>query len=82
MQKLLTTKTVSLTDLRNPMKVIKEAGPNPVAILNRNTVVGYFVPEEATAINSYTYLSEEAFDRLLTEHWKTLEPVLAYLKDK
>ena len=82
MQKLLTTKTVSLTDLRNPMKVIKEAGSSPVAILNRNKVVGYFVPEEATSINSYTYLSEEAFNRLLADNWKTLEPVLAYLKDK
>ena len=82
MQKLLTTKTVSLTDLRNPMKVIKEAGRHPVAIFNRNKVVGYFVPEEATAINSYTYLAEEAFNQLLAENWKTLEPVLAYLKDK
>jgi len=82
MQKLLTTKTASLTDLRNPMKVIKEAGHSPVAILNRDKVIGYFVPEEATAINSYTYLSEEAFNRLVAENWKTLEPVLAYLKDK
>ncbi len=82
MQKLFTKNTASLTDLRNPMKVIKEAGNQPVAILNRNKVLGYFVPTEATAINSYTYLSKEAFDQLLKENWKTLEPVLEYLKDK
>lgn len=82
MQKLLTKNTVSLTDLRNPMKVIKEAGNQPVAILNRNKLLGYFVPQEATTINSYTYLSKEAFDQLLKENWGTLEPVLAYLKDK
>ena len=82
MQKLLTNKTASLTDLRNPMKVIKEAGKKPIAILNRDKVIGYFVPEEATAINSYTYLSPEAFNELVAENWHTLEPVLAYLKDK
>ena len=82
MQKLLTKNTASLTDLRNPMKVITEAGHQPVAILNRNKVIGYFVPEEATAINSYTYLSSESFNQLLAENWKTLEPVLAYLQDK
>ena len=82
MQKLLTTKTVSLTDLRNPMKVIKEAGRHPVAIFNRNKVVGYFVPEEATGVNSYTYLSEKAVDRLLMANRKKLDPTLAYLKDK
>ena len=82
MQKLFTKNTASLTDLRNPMKVIKEAGNHPVAILNRNKVLGYFVPTEATAINSYTYLSEKAAHKLLTENRKRLDPVLAYLKDK
>jgi hypothetical protein len=33
---LLTTKTASLTELRDPKKVIEKAGDKPVAILNRS----------------------------------------------
>jgi hypothetical protein len=47
MQNLLTNKTASLTELRNPKKVIKQAGGKPVAILNRDGLVGYFVRASA-----------------------------------
>ena len=47
MEHLLTHKTVSLTELRDPAKVLEKAGSTPVAVLNRNKVVGYFVPQAA-----------------------------------
>ena len=43
METLLTNKTISVTELREPRKVIDKAGSQPVAILNRSNVVGYFV---------------------------------------
>ena len=80
-QKIKATKTASLTDLRDPMKVIKAAGNEPVAIMNRNTVIGYFVPEARTEI-THSYLEREEFDRLLPEVLEKAKPVLDYLKDK
>ena len=44
METLLTNKTVSVTELREPRKVIDKAGSQPVAVLNRSNVVRYFVP--------------------------------------
>ena len=43
MENLLTSLTASLTELREPNKVIAKAGNKPVAILNRNEAIGYFV---------------------------------------
>ena len=44
---MLTNKTISVTELREPRKVIDKAGSQPVAVLNRSNVVGYFVPASA-----------------------------------
>lgn len=80
-QKILAKKTASLTDLRDPMKVIEAAGDEPIAIMNRNTVIGYFVPEVKTAV-SYSYVSEEEFTKVLPGVMERAQPVLDYLKDK
>lgn len=80
-QKIKATKTASLTDLRDPMKVIEAAGNDTVAIMNRNKVIGYFVPESRTNV-SYSYLEKEEFQKLLPEVLKKAKPVLEYLKDK
>ena len=53
MQNLLTNKTASLTELRNPKKVIKQAGGKPVAIMNRDRLEGYFVPASAVEIMNF-----------------------------
>ena len=47
MEHLLTNLTASLTELREPSKVLARAGNRPVAILNRNEAIGYFVPKSA-----------------------------------
>lgn len=80
-QKIKATKTASLTDLRNPMKVIEAAGNSPVAIMNRNKILGYFIPESQTHTD-FSYVSKEVFDEKLPEVLKKSQPVLDYLKDK
>lgn len=82
MQTILAHKTASMTDLREPAKVLKMAEDSPVALLNRNTVVGYFVPASAVeAIEAETVSVEDAL-RVFDARRPTIEPVLDYLKDK
>lgn len=81
LQRIKATKTASLTDLRDPMKVIEAAGDEPVAIMNRNKVVGYFVPESRVADN-FSYLPQEEFEKVLPEVLAEEKDVLDYLKDK
>ncbi len=80
-QKIKATKTASLTDLRDPMKVIEAAGDEPIAIMNRNKVVGYFVPESC-ARNDFSSVSQDEFNTLLPEVLEEEKEVLDYLKDK
>lgn len=80
-QRIKANKTASLTDLRDPMKVIEAAGNEPVAIMNRNQVVGYFVPEATTNVQ-YSYVTQEEFEKILPEVLEKAAPVLDYLKDK
>lgn len=47
MEYLLTKLVASIGELRQPNKLIAQAGNQPVAILKRNAVIGYFVPKGA-----------------------------------
>ena len=82
MQKILATKTASLTDLRDPMKVIESAGDSPIAIMNRNKVLGYFVPESRVSKVAYRYATKEEVAEAITAIKEKTQPVLEYLKDK
>lgn len=45
MQKILTNFTVSMSDLKkNPAAVLRQAGDDPVAVLNHNKPAFYMVP--------------------------------------
>ena len=82
MENLLTNKTASLTELRDPKKVIENAGDQPVAILNRNQLEGYFVPASAVEKIAFTPSeSGQALAALKRRHTK-LKGTLDYLKDK
>ena len=81
MEKLLTNKTVSLTEFRDPAKVFEQAGDAPVAILNRNTLVGYFVPKAAVQPEFEMASRVELLEALDTTG-ETDQPVLDYLRDK
>ena len=79
---MLTNKTISVTELREPRKVIDKAGSQPVAVLNRSSVVGYFVP--ASAVEKLDF-SASATDEVMAVIDALDSKALAvndYLKDK
>lgn len=82
MENLLTNKTASLTELRDPKKVIENAGDQPVAILNRNQLEGYFVPASAVGKIEFSPAVAGHTAAMLKERRAKLEGVLDYLKDK
>jgi len=82
MEKLLTTLTASLTELREPNKVIAKAGNQPVAIMNRNEAIGYFVPKGALKDISIEPASKEQVDQFLNNKLGNIAHVMDYLKDK
>ncbi len=82
MQNLLTNRTVSLTELRDPRKVISEAGGQPVAILNRNKVEGYFVPASAVDKLTFEAASRGEVEGAIAQRKRYLDPTVDYLKDK
>jgi hypothetical protein len=82
MKTLLTKKSISITELRQPAKVLKCTGTTPVAILNRNTVVAYLVPADAVNLNPSTKATDVDVKATLARRRKTIAPVLKYLADK
>ena len=82
MESLLTKLTASLTELREPNKVIAKAGNQPVAILNRNEAIGYFVPKSAVESIEIVAASNDQVKAFLEEKLPKIDHVLDYLKDK
>ena len=82
MEILLTSLTASLTELREPNKVIAKAGNQPVAILNRNEAIGYFVPKSAVADIELVEASNHQIADFLDKKMPKIAHVLDYLKDK
>ena len=82
MQNLLTNKTASLTELRNPKKVITKAGGKPVAILNRDQLEGYFVPACAVSVLHFESTKSGEAAEKFNDRKQQLSETLNYLKDK
>ncbi len=82
MQAILARKTVSMTELREPAKVIAQAGNQPVAIMNRNQVVGYFVPTSAIDPAPAPTVSDDELTTILTKRRPAIAATLKYLEDK
>jgi len=82
MENILSNKTVSFTELRDPAKVVAYAGNSPVAILNRNKVVGYFVPKAAVSQVHFERANSGQVQNILEESKQETQAVLDYLKDK
>ena len=82
MENMLSNKTVSFTELQDPAKVLAHAGNTPVAILNRNKAVGYFIPLSAVKQVNFEKASSEQLQNILKESNEEIKPVLDYLKDK
>ncbi len=82
MQTLLTRKTISMTELREPAKVFNQAGDSPVAILNRNQLIGYFVPVAAVENIQTRPAGLDTTKQAFAQQKERLTPALAYLRDK
>ena len=82
METLLSKKTISVTELREPKKVLENAGSQPVAVLNRSNVVGYFVPVSAIEKLDFTAATAEEVDAALASLGDDALSVNDYLKDK
>ena len=82
METLLTSLTASLTELREPNKVIARAGNQPVAILNRNEAIGYFVPKSAVADLDVVQASNQQLADFIQKKLPKIEHIIDYLKDK
>ena len=82
METLLTRVTASLTEFREPGKVLAKAGNESVAILNRNEVVAYLVPVGAIAEISTSPLGKEGLHKYLKTGLPQIKHVINYLKDK
>ncbi|MBU3625866.1 prevent-host-death family protein [Polynucleobacter sp. JS-Safj-400b-B2] len=82
MEHLLTRNTASLTEFREPGKVLAKAGNEPVAILNRNEAVAYLVPVGAVADITTTPLGKEKLRNYIKNDLPKISHVLEYLKDK
>ena len=83
MTRLLTNEIATMTELREPQKVLDRARGKPVAIMKNSKPVGYFVPIEAvTDPEGNQPASMEDLLKILRESRDEVQPVLDYLKDK
>ena len=82
MTKLLTSHIVTMTEMREPHKVLERSGGKPVAVLKNSALVGYFVPAEAVQETGSRVASHDEVLEHLKESRKRVQPVLEFLKDK
>lgn len=81
MTRLLTNHIATITELREPHKVLERSGGKPVAILRNSAVVGYLVPEAATEPEP-RYATLDEVHAVMERRRAINQPVLDYLKDK
>jgi antitoxin StbD len=82
MTRLLTPHIATITELREPHKVIERANGKPVAILKNSAVIAYLVPTEAVDQGEHRYATMEEVLAYLEASRERVQPVLDYLKDK
>lgn len=82
MARLHTNQICTMTELREPQKVLDRANGKPVAIMKNSRCVGYLVPEEATLDGAPRYASMDEVLEYVRSSRESVQPVLDYLKDK
>ncbi len=82
MTHLLTPHIATMTEMREPHKVLERAGGKPVAILKNSALVGYFVPAEAISPQAHRVATMAEVMAHLKESRERVQPILDYLKDK
>lgn len=85
MTRLLTPYIATMTEMREPHKVLERANGHPVAILKNSALVGYFVPAEAVeAVGAQEHRAatlDEVME-VMARRRAVNQPVLDYLRDK
>lgn len=82
MTRLATKNICTMTELREPQKVLDRANGEPVAILKNSQLVGYLVPAEAMDAGGHRVATmDEVMDSLARRKAQN-QPVLDYLRDK
>lgn len=83
MTRLLAKRIASMTELRDPQKVLDAAQGEPVAILKNSKLVAYLVPAERTGDQAghRAATREEVMDSLARRR-ATNQPVLDWLRDR
>ncbi|MGJ8585372.1 MAG: hypothetical protein ACSHXD_14855 [Marinosulfonomonas sp.] len=82
MTKLLTSHIATMTEMREPHKVLERSGGKPVAVLKNSALVGYFVPAEAVQETKRGLVTHEEVLASINRRKHVNQPVLDYLKDK
>ena len=82
MATLLTKHIASMTEMREPHKVLEKSGGEPVAVLKNSALVGYFVPAEAVSDTGHRVASTDEVRASLERRASVNRPVLDYLRDK
>ena len=82
MTRLATPQIATMTELREPQKVLDRAGGKPIAILKNSALVAYLVPADAVEQSEHRYATMEEVLESLARTRANVQPVLDYLKDK
>jgi len=83
MTRLLTNHIATMTEMREPHKVLERSGGKPVAILRNSALVGYLVPAEAaTGLEGHRHATMDEFSDAFESTRVRAQPILDYLKDK
>ena len=83
MTRLLTTEIATMTEMREPQKVLDRAKGRPVAVMKNSKLVGYFVPAEAVAQpGEHRVATLEKVLASIERRREVNQPVLDYLRDK
>ena len=82
MTRIFASQIATMTELREPQKVLDRAGGKPVAIMKNSRCVGYLVPVEATLEEAPRYATMEEVMESIRRRRDVNQPVLDYLKDK
>lgn len=82
MTRIYANHIATMTEMREPQKVLDRSGGKPVAVMKNSRCVGYFVPVEATLQEEPRYASMDEVMAVIERRREINQPVLDYLKDK
>ena len=82
MARLHTNHICTITELREPHKVLERSGGKPVAVMKNSKCVAYLVPEEATLQEEPRYATMDEVMAAIEATKEQAAPVLEYLRDK